>query len=111
MFEVKPRFSRNRSRRVRKKLNLDEFQVLGFRFGFVAQDKSDEAILDFVCDWAAVNKMLVACSTVQGRFEGYIAQAVPMAARSENMVFHNWCESNGFSEIDVSGFWDANYLS
>jgi uncharacterized protein YggL (DUF469 family) len=111
MLKTKPKFSRNRSRRLRKKLCVDEFQIRGFHFCFIANNKNDEAIMNAVCEWIESNKMLVACSTYHGKCEGYVAQEVGMGISSENTVFHKWCESSGFLEIEVSDLSDANYLS
>ncbi|WP_419810268.1 50S ribosome-binding protein YggL [Bacterioplanoides sp.] len=108
IFKQKPKPSRNRSKRLRKKLFLDEFQELGFEIRAEFHTDEDE-LLDDVIDYIEAQTWIMGGGVGQGILQGYLcgpANTVNDKALSE---FALWLEKQGCENISFGTIHDATY--
>lgn len=116
-----PRPSRHRSRRLRKKMHLDEFQQKGFHVGFKVREGMERAKLDKLWDRfieEAIEGNGLGCggggSLNEARFYvmGSSGRRCCSATEDQRQAVLDWLEANrehGIVDYAVSGLVDANY--
>lgn len=104
-----------RSRRLRKKLYIDEFSVYGFEITITFADfdeNSFDAFLDEMVDFIESRNLVVEGGGGVDEFEAFISSNKRYGSASEDdrNVISNWLESNSvIQSVEVSDLVDANY--
>ncbi len=102
-------------RRLRKKLYLDEFAVLGFEFSVSLADFDDNKFDDFfdaLIEFIDSRNLEIAGGGTQDRFSAYIASGdrYGSATDEDRAALEAWlAEQPGISNVAVEALSDANY--
>ncbi len=91
----KPKPSRNRSRRLRKKLYLDEFQWLGFEIK-VELSRDQYVFLDTMIEYIEAKKWQLGGGTRDGLFDGYICGPANKLTEQGVDEFIRWLQKTEF---------------
>jgi len=104
-----------RSRRLRKKLYLDEFSVYGFEITITFTDfdeNSFDAFLDDMVDFIESKNLVIGGGGGVDEFEAFISSSERYGSATEDdrTVVCNWLESKSvIQSVEVSDLVDANY--
>lgn len=103
-----PKSSRNRSRRLRKKLYLDEFQCLGVEVR--AEYQGDEGqILDELIDQIELMGWETGSGIGGGKLEGYICGPATKLNEKSLSEFTKWLKNKGCKNLYIGRLHDAYY--
>ena len=105
----------NKNRRIRKKLYLGEFALLGFEVSCVTKFKDFDQYDVFVDDFIDYINSIDLCFCGGGLelFEGFICsvERYRSATAEEQLLVANWLDSRAeVSKVEISELVDANYL-
>ncbi|PKG40927.1 YggL family protein [Psychromonas sp. Urea-02u-13] len=104
-----------RSRRLRKKLYIDEFSVYGFEITITFADfdeNSFDAFLDEMVDFIESRNLVVEGGGGVDEFEAFISsnERYGSASEDDRNVISTWLESKPvIQSVEVSDLVDANY--
>jgi uncharacterized protein YggL (DUF469 family) len=104
-----------RSRRLRKKLYIDEFSVSGFEIAITFADfdeNSFDAFLDEMVDFIESRSLVVEGGGGVDEFEAFISsnERYGSATEDDRSVISNWLEGQSVVQsLEVSDLVDANY--
>ena len=108
---------KNKSKRLRKKLFLGEFKVLGFEFSCKI-DGNDEtgfdAFFDTLIEFIESKELIIGGGGTQDKFEGFITSNVRYQSTTEDerQAVQEWLQAqNNISETSVGNLTDAYYDS
>lgn len=101
----------NRSRRLRKKLRIDEFQEIGFTVNFdfkegTSVEDIDQVIEQFIREAIEPNGLVFAGNGYLN-WEGIIAlQKIGKATEEQRQLVQKWLEQNGLTNVTTSELFD-----
>ncbi|HCM4246264.1 TPA: YggL family protein [Salmonella enterica subsp. enterica serovar Paratyphi A] len=99
--------AKNRSRRLRKKMHIDEFQELGFSVAWrfpegTSEEQIDKTVDDFINDVIEPNKL-----AFDGR-EGLICmQEIGKCTEEHQAIVRKWLEARNLEEVRTSELFDV----
>ncbi|WP_437890409.1 YggL family protein [Phytobacter sp. V91] len=103
--------AKNRSRRLRKKMHIEEFQEIGFSVNWRFPEGTSEEEIDKVVDAFIVEAVESQKLTFGG--SGYLAweglvckQEVGQCSAEHQAVVHKWLEDHKLEEVSVSELFD-----
>ena len=105
----------NKSRRLRKKLYLDEFSVLGFEFSASLaqlQEEQFENFFDALLEFVESQQLVIGGGGSIDNFEGYIMskQRYQSATDSDREALKSWLtQQPGITDINVAELSNAYY--
>ncbi|WP_428774386.1 YggL family protein [Vibrio sp.] len=106
--------AKNRSRRLRKKLYVDEFAVYGFSFSCqlsVDSDKQVDSLIDEFVDFIERRDLVMGGGADQTSFDGFIVPEgrYESAKEEDRLAVDNWLSQRPeCSNVEVSALTDAN---
>ena len=105
----------SKNRRIRKKLYLGEFAILGFEVSCTTEFKDFDQYDVFVDDFIDYINSIELCFGGGGLelFEGFICstERYRSATAEEQLLVANWLDSRAeVSKVEISELVDANYL-
>ncbi|ATZ12598.1 YggL family protein [Erwinia amylovora] len=101
-----------RSRRLRKKMHIDEFQELGFAVGFTFPEGSDEQTIDGTVD-ALINEVIAPNGLAFDgsgylQWEGLVClQKTGKCTDEHRELVKNWLEARKLSAVKVTELFDV----
>ena len=101
----------NRSRRLRKKMRIDEFQEIGFTVEFdfkegTSVEEIDQVIEQFIQEAIEPNGLVFAGNGYLN-WEGIIAlQKIGKATEDHRQLVQKWLEQKGLSNVKTSELFD-----
>ncbi len=102
---------KNRSRRLRKKLHIDEFQELGFSVNWLFAEGTDVAVVDSTLD--AFIEELVEPNGLAFDGSGYLSwegliclQKIGKCTDEHRALVTKWLEARGMKEVKTSELFD-----
>ena len=104
-----------RSRRLRKKLYIDEFSVYGFEITITFADfdeNSFDAFLDEMVDFIESRNLIIGGGGGIDEFEAFISsnERYGSASEDDRSAVSNWLGGKSvFQSVEVSDLVDANY--
>jgi hypothetical protein len=105
----------NKNRRIRKKLYLGEFAILGFELSCKTEFKDFDQYDVFVDDFIDYINSIDLCFCGGGLelFEGFVCstERYDSATAEQQLLVANWLDSRPeVSKVEISELVDANYL-
>lgn len=106
---------KNRSRRLRKKLYLDEFAMMGFEFSCkidLKQEAEFDTLFDALAELIYSRNLLVDGGGNEDGFEGYIisGERYESATDEDRKAIEEWLKAQpGVSDVEVDDLSDAFY--
>jgi len=107
--------NKTRSKRLRKKIYVDEFSIVGFKFSCKVGLELDSEFNDFFDGLIEViesRNLCIAGSGDNGSFEGVVSSRYRYGSSTEEdrTAIENWLSAkNGVSDISVGNLVDAIY--
>ena len=109
--------AKKRSRRLRKKLYVDEFKVLGFEVDLTFADSTTEEAMDvffedFLTNVIDANQLVFGGGGTKEGFSGFVVPAKRYASSSEDhrKLLDSWFEQQEMvTNYSVGGLIDANF--
>jgi uncharacterized protein YggL (DUF469 family) len=107
--------AKNRSRRLRKKLRIDEFQELGFKVEIQASDGADMLVLldELLIEAIESNGMAFGggCDQDDGKISGFVTKSAGgTLAEEDQKAVNDWLSARQeVRDFEVGDLVDANY--
>lgn len=104
--------AKHRSRRLRKKMHIDEFQELGFSVAFrfpegTTGEQIDQTVDDFIIEVIEPNKLAFDGSGYLG-WEGLICrQEIGKCTEDDQAAVRKWLEEHKLEEVRTSELFDV----
>ncbi|MDO2948450.1 YggL family protein [Aeromonas simiae] len=104
----------NRSRRLRKKLRVDEFQELGFdlnwNFPVGTTEAQIDALVDAFIDEVVEPRALAFAGSGHLVWEGMVCtQAIGKCTEEDRQVIEGWLKGKGMEQVKASSLFDLWY--
>ncbi|ENY72565.1 YggL family protein [Aeromonas diversa] len=104
----------NRSRRLRKKLRVDEFQELGFDLNWAfpagTTEAQIDALVDAFIDEVIEPRKLAFAGSGHLSWEGMICtQAIGKCSEEDRQIVEGWLKGKGMEQVAASSLFDLWY--